>query len=58
MEDPIKQGDWTVWRDCPEFGCTDNPSYDWFARKSKNGHGVLTVSHPDLTTLLESIKDA
>lgn len=58
-ETPFKVGDWTVWRDSPEFGCTDNPSYDWMANKINNqGHKVLTLQENDLTVLIEGIRNA
>lgn len=34
----IKIGNWDVYRDSPEFGCSDNPSFKWFAMEYINGH--------------------
>lgn len=31
-------GNFRIWQDSPEYGCTDSPSYKWFASESINGH--------------------
>lgn len=31
-------GEWRIWQDSPDYGCTDNPSYEWFARQVSDGH--------------------
>lgn len=33
---------WRIWQDSPEYGCDDNPSYDWYAQRSVDGHIVET----------------
>lgn len=35
---PWEIGNWQIWQDSPEYGCTDNPSFQWFAHEYKNGH--------------------
>jgi hypothetical protein len=36
---------WYIWQDSPAFGCDDNPSYAWFARRVTDGH-VCTIAGP------------
>lgn len=31
-------GNWRVHQDSPEYGCDDNPSYEWFANEYVEGH--------------------
>lgn len=31
---------WTIWQDSPEYGCNDNPSYEYFAQRAVDGHIV------------------
>ena len=31
-------GNWRITQDSPEYGCDDNPSFDWFAIEYRNGH--------------------
>lgn len=32
-------GNWRVYQDAPDYGCSDNPSLDWFAYEiASNGH--------------------
>ena len=38
MLNRIHVGQWQVWQDSPEYGCTDNPSYNWYANRYVNGH--------------------
>ena len=38
MLNRIYVGQWQVWQDSPEYGCTDNPSYNWYANRYVNGH--------------------
>lgn len=40
MEKPWYIGNWRIWQDSPEYGCTDNPSYEWLAAESINGHNT------------------
>lgn len=43
---------WHIWQDSPRYGCVDNPSYDWFARRSSNGHIMETMGpYPDVVDL-------
>jgi hypothetical protein len=38
MATPWIIGNWTITQDSPEYGCDDNPSYEWFANEYKEGH--------------------
>lgn len=52
----IIKGNWEVWQDAPEYGCTDNPSYDWLAMEYRNGHWTgRTAVSKSLSGLLEKI---
>lgn len=31
---------WEIWQGSPEYGCDDNPSYEWFCCKVEDGHIV------------------
>lgn len=37
-EKPWIIGNWKIWQDAPEYGCTDNPSYKWHAHEFIGGH--------------------
>lgn len=34
---------WTIWQDAPAYGCDDHPSYNWYARRSVDGHIVQSA---------------
>lgn len=38
MATPWIIGNWRITQDSPEYGCDDNPSYEWFANEYVNGH--------------------
>lgn len=46
--------EWKIHQDSPEFGCDDNPSYEWYVNEYRNGHwtgGYLKA--PDEELLLQ-----
>lgn len=42
-----------VWQDSPEYGCTDNPSYKWYA-ENPIGDGHVGVAHGPFETQAEA----
>lgn len=52
-------GNWSIYQDAPEYGCTDNPSYEWFANEYINGHWTgRTLRNADRAALETEVRGA
>lgn len=52
-------GNWRITQDSPEYGCTDNPSYDWYATEYRNGHWTgNTLREPTREALMKHFEES